>query len=243
MTAQDLFNHCARLVQNYPQGTIGLTSGFPVAGCGFFPVASGSFHDGCLTTSITPRKLMFIGQDWGCEDNLGPLNSYKDADIKFGTGKILLNLLKEARIPLNECFFTNALFGVRSGATNTGPSPGWNDQKFVDCCADALRVQIEAVRPKGIICLGRAAPALMMRLMSECAPWQSAKSFTAIDKAGNAVIRIGSLPRVNVAAILVHPSFRAANAKCRWYRGSTNNDAEMRILADVWSAVGSAATD
>jgi hypothetical protein len=63
-----------------------------------------------------------------------------DTDIKSGTGLVLHQLIQKSEIPLKECFFTNALFGVRVGKTNIGRSPGWNSQDFLIRCADALRL-------------------------------------------------------------------------------------------------------
>ncbi|MDP3070830.1 MAG: hypothetical protein Q8N18_11105 [Opitutaceae bacterium] len=167
------------------------------------------------------------------------MDSDVDADIKSGTGKILLDLLNEAKIPIEDCFFTNALFGVREGEKNTGASPGWKDSNFADGCAKAMNAQIAAVRPRGIVCLGRDAPALLARLMSECEPWKTAKSFKAIDAAHSAVVGVTSLPGINVAAILLHPSFRRANARHRSYAGLVKHEAELKILSDVWSQVSS----
>lgn len=239
MTTQDLFNLCDRLVRIYPKGMCKLQLDYPISGCGFFPVVSGSFHSECLSKTIKPRKLMFIGQDWGCEDNLSALVRNKDADIKSGTGKILLDLLNETEIPLEECFFTNALFGVREGTTNTDTSPGWKDPKFVSDCAEALKAQIAAVRPRGIVCLGLEAPVLLAGLVSECAPWKKAESFKEIDSNGHTVVSVTSLPGIDVAAILLHPSFRQPNLRHRSYRGLVKQEAELKILADVWSKVSS----
>ena len=143
MIAEELYNECSKEAGNFPPGTRGLPPNYPVAGRGFFPVTSGSFHDGCLTTEIFGRKILFVGQDWGCEANLGALIKNRDADIASGTGRILLDLLNEAEIPLEACFFTNALFGVRTGRTNTGHSDGWKNAAFVqkvrECDAAANR--------------------------------------------------------------------------------------------------------
>jgi uracil-DNA glycosylase len=182
---------------------------------------------------------MFVGQDWGCDGSLPDLVADKDADIKSGTGKNLHDLLNKAEIPLEECFFTNALFGVREGKENTGTSPGWKDPKFVGDCAEALKAQIAAVRPRGIICLGRDAPVLLAGLMSECAPWKKAESFKEIDSNGHTVVSVTSLPGIDVAAILLHPSFRWVNLRHRSYRGLVKQEAELKILADVWSKVSS----
>ena len=161
----------------------------------------------------------------------------KDADIKTGTGKNLLDLLDEAKIPLEECFFTNALWGVRTGKTNTGASPGWKDPAFVGSCAAALKLEIEVVRPRGLVCLGRDAPGLLKDLVSECDPWTTKKSFKNIDQAGLGVIDVISLAGVDVAAILLHPSFRRVNLKHRSYGGVVKDQAELKILTDVWAKV------
>jgi uracil-DNA glycosylase len=237
MTIQELFHLCSSFVTLYPEGTCKLPMGYPIAGRGFFPVVSGSFHSGSLTTQLKSRKLLFVGQDWGCEDNLVPLTGDKDNDIKVGTGKILLELLTKAKIPFQECFFTNALFGVRSGETNTGRAPGWNHPKFIGQCVKALLAQIDTLRPSGIVCLGLHAPALLSLLMPECEAWNSAGSYKTIDEAGCGVLDIQSRPGVKVAAILLHPSFRRPNAKHRNYGGENGHKAELKILADVWSQV------
>ena len=214
-----------------------MSSEYPISGRGFFPVTSGSFHDGSPSAAIGRRKLIFVGQDWGCEGNLPPLGKDKDADIKTGTGKILLDLLDEAEIRLEECFFTNALWGIRTGNTNTGASPGWKDPAFVRSSAAALKVQIDVVRPRGLVCLGRDAPGLLKGLMAECDPWKTMRSFKAIDHAGLGVIDVNSFAGIDVAAILLHPSFRRVNLKHRCYGGLVEHEAELKILSDVWARV------
>ena len=150
---------------------------------------------------------------------------------------MLHQLIQKSEIPLKECFFTNALFGVRVGKINTGRSPGWNSQDFLIRCVDALRLQIDAVQPHAIICLGLAAPELLVRIFDECQPWIE-KTFKQIDQSGQQLItmarRVGS---VSTLAILVHPSFRRLNVQSRRFRNAEGSKAEIELLAATWTTV------
>ncbi len=181
---------------------------------------------------------MFIGQDWGCETNLRALMKNPNADIQSGTGKILHDLLKEAEIPPEACFFTNALFGVRTGITNTGRSKGWKDNAFVSRCSDALKKQINTIRPKAIVCLGRDAPDLLAGLVTECDPWTKAETFKDIDRNDGALVNVSSIHGIIISAILLHPSFRRPNLKRRGFKGASGHQAELALLKVVWSRVG-----
>ena len=238
MTASELFGWCAaRMGEGYPEGMLPFPGDAPRVGRGFFPGVSGSFHDP-LPAVILRRKVMFVGQDWGCEADIPPLDLDPDADVNHGTGLRLRRLIQEAGLRLEECFFTNALFGLRKGDRNTGPAPGWKDTAYVLRCKEALEIQIREIRPEVIICLGREAPALLAMLLPECDKWHTAGKFSAIDKAGNSLLRLGSRPLgIRMAAILVHPSYRHVNVKWRSYGPHQGHAAELEILKTVRDAV------
>jgi uracil-DNA glycosylase len=155
---------------------------------------------------------------------------------------VLHQLIQKSEIPLKECFFTNALFGVRVGKTNIGRSPGWNSQDFLKRCTDALWLQIDVIQPCAIICLGCAAPKLLVRIFDECQPWIE-KTFKEIDQGGQQLItmarRVGS---VSTLAILVHPSFRRLNVQSRRFRNAEGSKAEIELLAETWATVSPADT-
>jgi hypothetical protein len=119
-----------------------------------------------------------------------------NADIQSGTGLVLHRLIPRSEIPIKECFFTNVLFGVRLGKINTGRSPGWNSQDFLKRCTNALRLQIDVIQPCAIICLGRAAPKLLVRIFDQCQLWIG-KTYKDIDESGQQLItlarRVGSV--------------------------------------------------
>lgn len=235
MTTQLLFDKCAETVKAYPSDMCALSIGNPVAGRGFFPVATGSSQDGRTDIPLTPRKLMFVGQDWGAHDSFKSLKENLDADMYSGTAARLASLLKEAGIPIEECFFTNALFGVREGKTNTGRSPGWKDEAFVTASAEALKLQIKAIQPKAMICLGRDAPCLLALLIPERKAWSPFITFKAIDEGNHGVLSLASNSGPMDAAILTHPSYRHINARQRYFRGLRGHAAEVQLLKSVCS--------
>jgi len=240
MNVQNLFNACSKIVEAaYPAGMAGIAPPAPIQGPGFFPVMSGSFHSGSLTDDLGHRRIMIVGQDFGHEQDVKACRIDPNADVNSPTGKALRKLLKMAGIPEEECFFTNALFGVRTTATNTGRSPGWDDPHFVDRCRKALERQIDALDPRAIICLGIQAPRLLAGIFPECGVW-TGTTFTKIDVARKAVIEIGSPARtVQMGTVLVHPSFRHANVWRRRYKGHEGDAAEVEMLKDVWKEVRS----
>lgn len=234
-SAKQLFNQCADLISTYPPKMCALSSEYPVAGRGFFPVASGSFHDGRTDIPLTPRNLMFVGQDWGAKDCLGDLNDDPDDDMKASTAINLCALLAEVGIHQDDCFFTKALFGVREGKSSTGRSPGWKDEAFVTASAEALNLQIKAIQPKAIICLGRDAPQLLALVIPECKAWHPFINFKTIDEGGHGELRLASKSGPIVAAILTHPSYRHINAKRRSFHKLSGHAAEVQLLKSVCS--------
>jgi uracil-DNA glycosylase family 4 len=237
MNAKELFFKCVELIgEPFPTGMRGINPPNPIEGRGFFPVASGSFDNPSLTEPLK-RSVMFVGQDWGCEADLESIKKDKDADIQSGTGRNLHRLIKESRLPINECFFTNALFGLRKGNNNLGQSPGWESKEFVNRCTEALRLQIKVIRPRAVICLGRQAPKILAQIFSECEPWVNAKSFGEIDQAGQAFVTIGGQSEtVRILSILVHPAFRHIHVRRRCFRNAEGSMAELELLNATWEA-------
>ena len=232
MNVADLYAACTKLMgAHYPTGMVAVPAPSPRTGRGFFPVVSGSFFNATPRSEVR-RKLMFVGQDWGTVRNVAALAKNPHADVEKGTGKKLGALLAESGIAVEECFFTNALFGVRTGTTNTGRSPGWKDSGFVDRCTDALRLQISTIRPRAVVCLGRDAPDLLVRIFPECQVWRAAPTFAAIDSEGCGLLTVTPKPKDSVvaAAILVHPSYRHINARHRRFGETCGHSAEVRLL-------------
>jgi uracil-DNA glycosylase len=109
-------------------------------------------------------------------------------------------------------------------------------------CTDALRLQIDVVQPCAIICLGLAAPELLVRIFDACRPWIE-KTFKEIDQSGQQLItlahRVGS---VSTLTILVHPSFGRVNVQSRRFRNAKGSKAEIELLAATWATMSPADT-
>lgn len=172
---------------------------------------------------------MFVGQDFGTADYLPYLQSHPQADIQEGTGRILRELLEEAGIDENRCFFTNALFGARTSSEIIGKCEGWKEPGYVSQCENAFKLQLNEVRPQAIVCLGRDAPRMLRRFFEETRRWQQ-WSYAKIDREGISIIEIANHASVTVAGIMVHPSFHHANAWRRKYNGDEGRQAEVALL-------------
>ena len=241
MDATSLYRACdARVGTSYPSGTCNVPAPAPIAECGFFPAVSGSFHVPGVSGNVR-RSLMFVGQDWGSDVAFAELKraTKPHTDRDTGTGKALDQLLTATKIPREACFFTNALFGLRRGKTSVGRSPGWNATSYVALCKDALQIQIRAVQPKAIVCLGRDAPELLAQIVATRLPWNEARTFRDIDVAGQALITGARIEgRAVELAILVHPSHRRINAKYRSFNGKTGHPAEVELLRELSRRIG-----
>jgi uracil-DNA glycosylase len=175
---------------------------------------------------------MFVGQDWGDVTSLPALVENSDADMKSTTARELVKLLADVSIPLRDCFFTNALFGVRQTGSDIRRSLGWQSPRFIERCADALWLQIQLIRPRVLVCLGLNAPDLLVQLFPQCRHWQT-NNFAHIDRNGNALLRLTPpVASVRRLAILLHPSFRKSNLHRRSYGGAKGHGAEVQLLRD-----------
>lgn len=231
MDAREIYRRCAAVVGGmYPEGMCESPLGDALGGRGFFPVASGSFHEEGVRGELR-RKLMFVGQDWGNGDFACLLRKDRDADVKSGTGRILKDLIEQAGLPIEECFFTNALFGVRCGDDRmVGRCKGWKDRSFVTVCEEVLRLQIATVKPRGIICLGKSAVEMLARIVPDCGRWKTG-TLRSIDERGDGMISLEEpVGGVGLAAILTHPSYRHINARRRRID-------EVELLREIWAKV------
>lgn len=206
-----------------------------INGLAFFPAGDGAIHsDG----KISNRKYMVLGQD---QDNE---RGYK---ITLGKGKEdysatwlnIKDLFAESSISLEDCFFTNALLGVRKDSiSNVGKSQSFQDREFVKDCMDFLFFQITIQQPKAIICLGM----IPVRLLSHHSKDLRERillldTFEEIDKDGHGVnhnIKFDSINDYTCdVVILTHPSYRKLNAKNRSYGSTSGLEAEVQMLKSV----------
>jgi hypothetical protein len=77
---------------------------------------------------------------------------------------VLLAYLRYANIDPSQCFFTNALMGLKPGITNTGSMPTTPDYEAQ--CREFLYAQIRLVKPSKIIALGIEASKRLAKIKS-----------------------------------------------------------------------------
>lgn len=107
------------------------------------------------------RGLLLVGEQPGdLEDRAG-------RPFVGPAGRLLRELLAEAEVPENRVFLTNAVKhfkwrpGGRDGKRRIHDKPSWSE---VTACAHWLALELEAVRPALVVCLGAtAAQALLGR--------------------------------------------------------------------------------
>lgn len=85
-------------------------------------------------------------------------------DLQCATWRNSIKLLDEANINLTQCYYSNVFMGLRDGVTkNTGEFPGFKDKEFVNRNLEFLEIQIDTIKPKLIIILGRYAAEMLSR--------------------------------------------------------------------------------
>jgi hypothetical protein len=128
-----------------------------ISGTAFFPGGTGLWRGnqpfGRVPDLFPDAPVMFVGH------NFDSIRGYNRSIVKGGEAHsffwgILLAYLAHARIGPEQCFFTNALMGLKPGsAVGAMPAvPGYHDE-----CHAFLNSQIEIVNPSLIATLGKKA--------------------------------------------------------------------------------------
>lgn len=229
-------------VAPYPAGMLPVPGRIP--GVSFFPGGAGLWGAaaGRPWPPMPVGGVLIVGQDFDCESGARWSLANSAEDLSGPTWRNLLRTLGDAGIAPEECFFTNALMGVREGDAPTGPSPGWKDAAFVGRCQRFFAVQLAAVRPRLIVTLGAESRGFVAALAPELAPWRGSPTLTAIDLAGDALIHAASLdaggPFTATVAALTHPCYAHANVRLRRYARLAGREAETALLLDALAAAG-----
>ena len=153
---QELLNEMTSTVRSYHPsvGRTGPNVGALIRGTAFFPGGAGVWrgHDywGMLPKYFPAAPVLILGH------NFDSVKAHAKAQQRGGEvhslfWKVLLGYLATARLVPEQCFFTNALMGLKSGSALGGmPTvPGYLDE-----CRAFLVRQIDIVAPRAIITLG-----------------------------------------------------------------------------------------
>ena len=164
---QELLNQLSCTVTSYAPEVqqTGTTIDELIAGTAVFPGGTGLWrgygNGGALPWYFPERPLMFVAH------NFGSIEAYRHA--RSARGEVehskrfwpnLLAFLLAANTEPSSCFFTNAFMGLKPGSA-TGPMPlcdGYKEQ-----CLAFLLAQVQIVKPKAVVVLGRPATELWTR--------------------------------------------------------------------------------
>lgn len=215
-----------------------------VTGCAFFPVGRGLWEDG--DTSLSNKKVMVLGQDFGTVQDVREkvLPQGKESVTGNPTWRNLISVLQSAGIREEDCFFTNAIMGLRLDGKNTDTPSAFKHPAFLAACRAFFIEQLKAQKPKVILTLGFWPIHFLREGLSAklTRRWGAFKKITPIVSAEeHSVIRevvFEAIPdyKTNIVA-LIHPSLRGVN----WAKLSkqthlnVNNDTESARIRSILS--------
>ncbi len=224
-------------VAPYPEGVIPVPE--RIAGTAFFPGGSGLWQtSGSNAAPPFPvGKVMVLGHDFHSEDGYRQSLAKRGENLQGPTWRNLLQLLYEADIGPEQCFFTNAYMGLRAGSNTTGKFPGAYDHGFVERCRSFLAAQIAIQQPRLILTLGNYVPSILAGLSDDLAQWRSCHSLTKLDALGVPLVTnvqfVADANWNTTVVALTHPSLRPANVSRRRYKELRGNDAEVAMVREA----------
>ncbi len=176
--------------------------------------------------------ILVLGQDFSHVEYYNEVASGKKKDFKETTFRNMIKLFKEAEIDLNRCFFSNVFTGLRVSDSMTGDFPGIKCKTYVEESIKFLLFQIETIKPKVIITLGKNPADILSKLDSkELEIFKNGEVLKTKDEGLKLNVNING-HKCNVVA-LEHPSMRHLNIKRRKYKNLEGNDAEVAMIMDA----------
>ena len=169
-----LFNSM-NMVEPYPE-SVAPVNCMATTNTAFFPGGKGLWLAG------HPNQfpdILVLGQDFSTEAWYIEMLKGKEIDLDSPTWRNMIRLFTQTDIDLHRCFFSNVFMGLRRTKSMTGEFPGFKDKPFVRRNVDFLSYQIDIVRPKVIISLGKYAAEMLTSLslkdLSRWKGWQALK--------------------------------------------------------------------
>lgn len=215
------------IVKPYPEAVSPV--GRMVDGTAFFPGGRGLWMD--EDTDVFP-SILVLGHDFSTEKWYLRMLNGEVKDISSPTWINMIRLFLQANVDIRHCFFTNVFMGLRRTESMTGVFPGFRDKGFVERNVQFLSFQIEAVKPKVIVTLGKYAAEMLAGLSPEdLSAWKGWRALKEKDVGLVPHVRLGNLTCACVA--LEHPSMRNSNVKRRRYKNCSGNVAEVMMLMDA----------
>lgn len=224
-----LFEHIT-LVEPYPDLVSGIDTMIDITA--FFPGGKGLWIE--EESEVFP-SILVLGQDFATEKEYERMLKNKINDTDGPTWRNLRKLFLEANVELLDCFFSNVFIGLRKTDSMMGKFPGFKDQGFVSRNIEFLLFQINTIKPKLIITLGKYSAEMVSKLSHDLNSWRNSKALRESDIGLKDGVKING--NIFTCVALEHPSMRNSNVKRRRYRGSVGNEAEVRMLRDALNIV------
>jgi hypothetical protein len=209
-----------------------------VAGRAFVPVGRGHAPD----VPFPRGGVLVLGQDFGSERNLDDVVAAgEETDEAVPTWRESVKALREAAIPIEACWFTNYVMGVRRGRESNceGRSPGLRRGALRSACARLFPLQLRAQRPCAVVVLGTYLPPVLANdFPSVFGAWRGG-SFPRRDVDDGAALRDAQMGDVTVPLVvsILHPSLRGPNLHRRRFAGREGAEAERVLLGTVRDVV------
>lgn len=220
-----------KIVQPYPPGVVPVDKMIDITA--FFPGGKGLWSE--EHSDIMPNILV-LGQDFSTLDDYKKILRNQSADLGCPTWRNLIKLFDEVSIDLKQCFFSNVFMGLRKEGSLTGKFPGARDKEFVRRNLEFLLFQIDSIRPKIIITLGRPASEMVAKISDTLNhEWDKGKALSVPYNGIKRGVTVGT--HVTTLVALEHTSMRNQNVKRRMYKNDTGeysgHQAEVEMLKDA----------
>lgn len=207
-----------------------------VSGHAFVPVGRGHAPD----IAFPRGGVMVLGQDFGNERDLKAAMVAREETDVVPTWREIEKALRGAEIPLEACWRTNYVMGVRRGSeSNCGRSPGLRRLDLRLACKEFFSRQVRAQAPCALIVLGTHVPTALAADFPQAFGGWAGRSFMARDANDGAAIRGAHVDGVTIplAVSILHPSMRGPNLPKRRFNGREGADAELFLMRLVRDAV------
>ena len=222
-----LFNRM-NIVEPYPE-SVAPVNCMATTNTAFFPGGKGLWLAG---DSNQFPDILVLGQDFSTEEWYIEMLKGKVTDLDSPTWRNMIRLFNQTGIDLHRCFFSNVFMGLRRTKSMTGEFPGFKDKLFVRRNIDFLSYQIDTIKPKTIITLGKYAAEMLTSLsQNNLRCWKDWQALKAVDV--GFICNVKFHDHICNCVALEHPSMRYSNVKRRKYQGLSGNEAEVRMLGDA----------
>lgn len=202
-----------------------------IKGIGFFPSAKGIFTP---DNTISNKEIMVLGQDGEAELDFKQSINNGQENLNAPTWRNLINLLKESNNTLENCFFTSAIMGIRTGNKSSGKSPAFRYNNFITFCRNFFVKQLTLQKPKLIIVLGIDPLQVIFPLAKPLYKWERIKNFENLDKNKLQLLKnvtFEEIPNYKVNIVVItHPRERELNIKRRRFLTYQGNEAEVKLI-------------